>query len=261
MPDSLERFYNVVFVSWDYYYRPVVRGWMYSVAAVGMVARFIGVILGLGSLFMFWKSNKGFFEIKKWVAAAISLESLYYASLTPSLIFLFVAAREFGFSYTLGIAYFLQILFTVPFLAVLAFKVYKYEREPNGFQSWTWVGFAFSGYVATLWANAVLRWLDMALDGGFAFLLSEFVAVGFFNAVIFMSLAVVFAVVGAFSLAKHKSSVMRWLGLALAMVGLHYVIYVVFSYIVNTLNSVWLIDVWAIPLLGLGLTLLKKQRT
>ena len=80
IPDGFERFYNVVFVSWDYYYRIVVWGWMYSVAAVGLAGRSIGVILGLVSLFMAWKDTVSFLKIKKWVAAALSLESFYYVS-------------------------------------------------------------------------------------------------------------------------------------------------------------------------------------
>jgi hypothetical protein len=262
MPGNLERFYNIVFISWDYYPRTIVSGSMYFLATVGMIARLVGVILGLVSVYMVWKGNKGSFLIRKWVATALALEGVYYASFIPAVIFLLALESRSGpFSYTFGISYFLQVLFTVPFLAVLAFKVHKYERGPNGFQSWKWVGIAFSGYVAALWANSVMRWFDMILAGGLAFLLNGSDGLGFLNAAVFMSFGVIFSVVGAFSLAKQKiGSAKRWLGLSLAMVGLHYVIYLFYSYLIDGLVWVWLIDVWAIPLLGLGISLLKMKQ-
>lgn len=262
MPGNLERFYNIVFVSWDYYPRIVVRGSMYFLATVGMVARLVGVILGLVSVYMVWKDNKGSFQIRKWVATALALESVYFASFIPAVIWLFALGSGSGtFSYTFAISYFLQILLTVPFLAVLVFKVYNYERGSNGFQSWKWVGIAFSGYVAALWANSVMRWFDMIFADGLDFLLSGIDGLGFLNALIFMSFGVIFSVIGAFSLAKQEiGSAKRWLGLSLAMVGLHYVIYVVYSYLIDALIWVWLIDTWAIPLLGLGISLLKMKQ-
>ena len=46
-----------------------------------------------------------------------------------------------------------------------------------------------------------------------------------------MSLAVVFAIVRAYLLGKQKQATApQWLGLALATVGLHYLIYLVYSY-------------------------------
>jgi hypothetical protein len=234
---------------------------MYSVAGVGMVARFIGVILGLVSVYMVWKGNKSSFQIRKMVATALALESVYYASLIPSVIWLFALGSRYRiFSYTLGIGYFLQVLLTVPFLTVLAIKVYKYGREPNGFQSWKWVGIAFCGYIVALWANAVFRWFDTALAELMAFLLGGSTGVLAWNAFILMSLAVVFAVFGGYSVWKQKISVaIRWLGLVLVLVGLHYILHVLFYYLDGSLISVWLTDVWAIPLLGLGISLLKMK--
>ncbi len=101
----------------------------------------------------------------------------------------------------------------------------------------------------------------MVFAGGLDFLLSGIDGLGFLNALIFMSFGVIFSVVEAFSLAKQKiGSAKRWLGLSLAMVGLHYVLYMVYSYIIEGLIWVWLIDVWTIPLLGLGISLLKMKQ-
>jgi hypothetical protein len=43
------------------------------------------------------------------------------------------------------------------------------------------------------------------------------------------------------------------------MVGLHYIFFVVYSYFTNTLASALLLDVWTVPLFGLGLVLLKSS--
>ncbi len=233
---------------------------MYSVASVGMVARLIGVILGLASFYMVWKGNKSFFKIRRMESTALALESVYYASLIPSVIWLFALGSSYGISfYTLGLGYFLNVLLTVPFLAVLAIKVYKYGKDPNGAQFWKWVGIAFCGYIVALWANAVFRWFDVALADRMALLLGGSTGMLAWNAFILMSSAVFFAIFGGYFLRKQKKSVaIRWLGLALACVGLHYIFHVLVYYFDGALISMWLTDVWAIPLLGLGVSLLKN---
>jgi hypothetical protein len=48
---------------------------------------------------------------------------------------------------------------------------------------------------------------------------------------------------------------LKWAGLAFAMVGLYYSVYAVYSYYGNMMSWVWLVDIWTIPLLGLGIAL------
>lgn len=262
VPDSLGRFYNLVFVSWDYYYRAVVGGWMYSLAAIGIIARLTAVIIGLVVLLLVWRNRRSFFDVKRWVATALCLESLYYVLLIPSPIWLFALAIQSRISYTFGVSYVLQIAFTAPFLAILAVKVFKQEKTADKLQVWKWGGLAFCGYTMALWSNSVLRWVDMVSAAGVSFFFTGTSAFGALNAFVFMSLAVVFAVFGVFGLLKRRESAKKWLGLSLLMTGLHYTLYVVFAYFTETLNSVWLIDIWAIPLLGLGISMLiAKQKT
>jgi hypothetical protein len=240
-------------------------GWMYLLqelsGAIGTIARSIGVFIGLFILFLLRDDSKGIFETKKWLASALVIESFYYAMLGfPSGIYML------GFGYSgqyqvLGVSFLLQFLFTTPFLAVLAVKVYRYEKDGSGFQSWKWVGAAFVGYIAALWANSVPKWFEMLAMEGTAFFSVPIRTIGVLNDFALMSLAIVFAVVGAFSLVKKKSSAVRWLGLTLAIVGLHYLVYVVYSYYGGMLNFVMLAEVWAIPLLGLGVTMLRTKNS
>jgi hypothetical protein len=227
--------------------------------AVGTIARFFGVLVGIGVLvILVWKRNKGFYSVRKWVALALGIEAFYYGSVAFPAGLLMVGVGSSGAlnNTSLGVAYLLQGLFTVPFLVILAVKVGRYEKSTEGFRSMGLVGLAFVGYVVALWANVVFRWVDMVAIQGFGFFSVGLRTVGALTAFILMSLALIFSVVGAYSLAKRRGPALKWLGLALAMVGLYYLSYVVYSYYSNMLGWVWLVDIWTIPLLGLGITLL-----
>lgn len=233
-------------------------------AGVGMLAHLSAVIIGLLSLVLIWKGTRGFFDLKNCVVLALVLEGIYYASLFPSGVWLatgLFGAFDLGVT-PLGVAYLLQVVFTTPFLIILALKVRNYIKDSSGFDGWKWVGFAFVGYIGALWSNSVFRWFDMVASDGLVVFFSGVAGVGALNAFVLMSLAVTFAIISIFRLVSKKlRSALRWLGLSLVMVGLHYVIYVVYSYYVNALGSVMLIDVWTIPLLGLGLVLLRRNKS
>jgi len=262
LPSSIERFYNVIFISVNYY--SLNRFWIYMPAGVGMLAHLAAVIVGLLSLVLIWKGTRSVFDLRKWVAISLVLEGIYYASLFPSGLWLVTGlfgAFDLGAT-PLGVAYLLQTFSTTPFLVVLAFKVKNCVKDSNGFDGWKWVGFAFVGYVVALWSNSVFRWFDMVAADGLVVFFSGVAGVGALNAFVFMSLAVMFAVVGLFGFMRKKfRSALRWLALSLVMVGLHYSIYVLYSYYVDALGSVMLIDVWTIPLLGLGLVLFWRNKS
>jgi len=235
--------------------------WMELSASVGTIIRVIGVLIGLLILFLLRSGGKRIFETKKWLASALAVESFYYAMVGfPSGIYMM--GSGYGGQYRiLGVSFFLQFLLITPFLAVLAVKVYRYERGAGGFQSWKWVGVAFVGYIAALCVNSVLKWFEMVSVEGIAVFPTGIMVPGALIALAFMPLAVVFAALGAFSFVEKNSSAIKWLGLALTLVGLHYLVFVIFSYFSNILNFAMLAEIWAIPLLGLGLSLLKMKNT
>ena len=261
IPESFVRFYNIVFISWDYYPRVLVRGSMYTVATIGMVARLLAVILALWCIYLIWKANSSSLSIRKIIAASIGLESVYYASLIPSVLYLFALgwSRDSIFYSILGVGYFLHVILTVPFLTILALKLYRKKSRLDNFRSFSFIAITFLGYIVALWANAVFRWIGVALTEGTSFLWAESTSVLAWNAIILMTLAVVFASFGGFYLSKKKRKASKWVGLALIMVGLHYLIYLFYHFSVGALISVWLVDVWAIALLGLGLSIIKYK--
>jgi len=175
---------------------------------------------------------------------------------------IYMMGSGYGGQYQIiGVSFFLQFLLTTPLLAILAMKVYSYEKGTNAFQSWKWLSLAFLGYVAALFVNSVLKWFEMASVEGIAVFPNGIITPGTLLASIFMSLALVFAVFGAFSLVKRKVTSIRWIGLALAVVGLHYLVFVVFSYFSNILDFAMLAEVWAIPILGIRVSMRRMKGT
>jgi hypothetical protein len=253
---SFHHFNNLILGLQDQYTN---REWYFIPAHFGLIARFIGTCLGLLTAFFIWIKNKPFSKVKNLVTTSLLMEATYSISLLPSFWSLFSTFR----ATTLGIAYFLQILFTAPLLVVLALKIHYYYAHQNKLNILKWSTFTFAGYVAALWINTVFRWIDMVFVEGFSVLTSGIRAIGFFDAAFFMSLAVIFAAMGARSHEKQTEvAIKRWIGLAMVMIGLHYLIYLIYSYIVNALGFVLLVDIWTVPLLFLGLALLfAKPRT
>lgn len=246
----------------------VTRGGLsYWMAHVGLTARFFAVALGLTAVFLLWVKAQPFSKVKGLVAAALALEGIYFLGFFPSALMLMkprfiegIPGPEFQTLF-LGAGYLLQVVAATPFLLFLAFKVYRSGNPLQKPNLRVWAGAAFAGYIAALGINAVFRWLDMVSLMGLPFLLTGIIAVGFLDAVVLMPLAIVFAVLGVHRLSKQKvGPALRWFGLALTAVGLSYTIYVVYSYAVNALKFALLVDVWTIPLLGLGVGLLLYSR-
>ncbi len=75
-----------------------------------------------------------------------------------------------------------------------------------------------------------------------------------------MTLALAFAIIGAFYIFKQNMRLSKqWFGLALITIGLHYIIYLAYSYVVGSLAAVRLVDIWTIPMFSLGLTIIIKK--
>jgi hypothetical protein len=224
---------------------------------VGLGARFTAAVLGLASIFLLYVKSRTFSKIKVVVASALFLEGLFFLSETPSVWFLLRPGLVGNLP--LAINYALLVLLTVPFLWVLTFKVATYRNGKASLLKFSAV--TFVAYVVALAVNQVSRWTSMISAGTLGFLFEGIHVLGFLDAVVLMPLAVVLAVVGAFRLTQQNiKSAMLWMGACLATVGLNYSIYVIYSYFAESLNSLPLVDVWTIPLLGLGIALIIKSR-
>lgn len=253
IPESFIRFYNIVFISWDYYPRVLVRGSMYTVAAIGMVSRLIAVILAIWGIYKIWRIKNYSFSTKKILAVAIGLESIYYASLIPSILYLFAlgSTRNSVFYSMFGIGYLLQVILTFPFLLILAIKLYKSSSDT--FNSPKLVALTFVGYIIALWVNSVFHWIGLLVTQGPSILFGESSILAW-NALILMTLAVISSIIAGLYLSKNR--VPTWIGLALTLVGLHFLIYLIYHLLTDSLAAIWLTDIWAIGFLGLGISIM-----
>jgi hypothetical protein len=226
---------------------------------VGVTARFIGLIMSLIAIFLLWIKSWAFLRVKKFIVVALILESVSFIGLIPSL-WLLLNPQSRIFTPALGYGYLIQILFTVPFLLALAYKVAKYREGSQKPQLLKISGLTFVGYTIALVTNEVSRWTSMISSTSLQFI-EGIRAVGFINALVLMPCAIIFAIAGAYRLFHQKNqSAMRWFGVSLLVIGLNYTIYLIFAYFVNALNTLPVVDIWTIPLFALGITLLLNSK-
>jgi hypothetical protein len=261
VPSSIDRFFGMDGTPWDVILQDfgLIFIAMEISGAIGNLVRLAGVIVGILSLVLVMVYKKKFFEIKKWVVFALILEGTFYFLFLPAVLFLlgFSPAR-FGGSILMGINYLLIVLFTTPFLFILAYKIMKYDST-IGFKSWTLVGITFVGYIVSLWSNSVIKWFDMISAEGLAFFFTGIRSLGAINAILLMSFGILFAIFSARSFTKYDfNSASKWIGMTFLVVGMHYLIYVIYSFLVGMEHFLMLSELWAIPLIGLGLTMLLK---
>ena len=249
MGGSFVHFFNFIFGQPDLYTgNPA----MFLASHTGLIARFFGVILALAAGFMLWSvkshSRK---KLERMVEAALFLEGTYYILLLPSGLWWIGLGVNF-----LGIDYIVRAALVGIFLLVLSFKVRDYTQGVNLLK---WIGIAIVAYISALWSNVVLGWFDMIAVIGSGFLFHGANSWGFLISLITMSLAVVFATAGAYLLSKNQGDALHWFGLSLSMIGLNCIIYLAYSFLSGTLSPASSIDVWTLPFLGLGITLVRSK--
>lgn len=222
--------------------------------SVGLIARFFGVLLALAVGFMVWGGpDRSGARVERLVEAALFLEGTYFVLLFPSGLW----QINFGVNF-LSVAFLLQAVSAGAVLMMLSFKV---RGSAGNVATLKWVGVAAVGYIGALWFNVVFRWFDMIALLGSSFLLRGAASWGFLGSLITLSLAVVFAVIGAYLLTRNKGESVWWFGLSLMMVGFHYVVYLAYSFSAGPLENALPLDVWTLPFAGLGLSLLRMKAT
>lgn len=247
LPSNFDHLLNVVFDRPDFYSGNL---GMFVSSFAGLVSRFFAVVLAMAVGFIVWGMNtKPSWKVERIMEAALFLEGTYFVLLFPSGLWWL----GLGFNF-LGVAFILEAAFAGSTLLVLSFKVRDIGKD---LQVLKWLGIAALGYIAALWFNSVFRWFDQIVVIGSEFLMRGATSWGFLVSLTAMSLAVVFAVPGAYFLAHNKGESARWLGLSLTMVGIYYVVYVAYSFTSGNLDSAMQIDVWTLPFLFLGIKLLR----
>ena len=178
------------------------------------------------------------------------MEIIYLISIIPNFIFITIIGTPVIF-----VSYILQTFLTIPFLYLLRKKIKNNHQNPFGSETKKWIALTFLTYSSAIWVNHISRWFDMILIGGIPMLLNNLNPLGFFDATILLWLAVIFAAIG-FVKIKQNSIISKWFGAFLIMIGLHFIILVIFYVLQNTLNVLYLYELWTIPLFGLGLSII-----
>ena len=228
----------------------------YVLPIIGNIFRLIGVSLALLSLYLVWgpKPNP-FSNVKKKTAVALLFEGIYFLSLLPlNILFVFYLGPL-----PIFIAFILQALLVSPLLTVLSFKIWRYRKTAEE-TVLKWAGVAAIGYVIDIWIINVFRGLSTINIEGIGYLISDGTSLSFLNSIITLSLSLIFAVAGFYTLQKkgNKRLSTRLIAIALIMLGLHFVIFIFYSAIINAWNWILVTEVWPIALLGLGLSVLKE---
>jgi len=235
-----------------YYYR--------TISSIGHTLRFIGLFFALQAVYLVWGPKaKPFSSVKNKVSIALILEAAYYITFVPSLLNIMDYSRFLPEMTFFASIYFLQMLLITPFLMILGFKVKNEKEDKMNAGLLKWVGMACVGYIAAICVNISFRWFFMSFQEGVQFLLTGITAIGFLPSITTLSLSVVFAIVGALKLSKNRNNAIRWFGLSTIMLGAHFVIYLLFNAYVDMLDFAILTEVWAVSLLGLGLSIIRQK--
>ncbi len=250
LPADFSHIYNVVFNKPDFFQGNL--GVLVSVVG-GLLTRFFAIVLAMAIGFKVWGRSDFWRKarVETLVETALFLEGTYFVLLFPSGLWWL----SLGFNF-LGLAYVMQAAIAGCALFALSFNIRETHR---GGKVLKWVGLAGLAYIIAMWFNSVFRWFDQIVLIGSEFLMRGATAWGFMVSLTAMSLAVVFAVPGAYFLMKNKGESVRWFGLSLLMVGVYYVTYVAYSVVSSNLDSAMQIDVWTLPFVFLGFAMLRVK--
>ncbi len=251
-PANINHFLKIASGEPDYY---TANLGVFLAYGIGLIARFFGVVMALAAGFLLWGGKKAYSgpKVGRFIETALFLEGTFFVLLFPSGLWWIGLGPNF-----VGVGYLLEAVLAGSALLFLSFKVRDFGRDIKALK---WIGVAAACYVGALWLNVVFGWFDrIELIGG-SFLLRGAASWGFLGSLVTMTLAVFFALVGGYLLAGNNGDSVWWYGLSLAMVGLHYVIYLGYAFSVGDMDSAMQLDVWTLPFLGLGLSMLLTKLT
>ena len=229
-------------------------GWAFWTGTLGYHTAFLAGIIGAVTLLLLELKKVSLRNAVKLLSLAVFFEAIYFASFPPYFSYLERAGQTF-----LAYSYLLQGLAATPILIGFAIKFRNYDGTQKNAGVWKWAVFAFAGFILALWGNMVMgRWFDMLHVQGIEFLQNLTVGIGFFTSSILMSLAVGFAVIASvFIFRGERARTIKFVGLALLMVGVNYVFYALYCYSVGlSFGYLMLVDTWTIVFVGLGAMLL-----
>jgi hypothetical protein len=225
---------------------------------LGDLIRVIGVFVALAGVYLFWGPNpRPFSIVKKYFSVALLFEGLFWLLAFPVTGYSLIRGRIVSI---LPVAYTLQILLVSPLLIISAAMMWRYQDNSKERVA-KWVSAAGLGYLTSIWIVNVFRWFGMAQSVGVGFLLTGTTSLGFLNSAITLSLSLIFASLGFFTLSKHdhRKLATRFFALSLMMLSLFFVIFIIYTAVTNSWKFLLVTEIWPVAFIALGISLLKKE--
>jgi hypothetical protein len=257
----LENLPNIT-VNYPTFYTDFVAG------GVADTLRSIAVISLFVVAFLAWGPKKRpFTAVRKYLAVAVFFEAIYWLAILPYNILNIATGKIPQLLFvgcviqTLGVGFVIQILAAAPLLTILSTKIWRYKSgERNNLITWGYI--AGIGYIFGTWINNMLRWFSMSGQAGLADLFTGITTLGFLNTAVTLTLSIAFAIAGSFVAIKgnNRKLSVQLLGLAILLFGVNFAFYVIYSWFApNAWRFVLLTEIWPVPLIGLGIGMIKGK--
>jgi hypothetical protein len=239
----------------------------HAFGATADTLRIVAVFLLFFVIYLAWGPKKqNFNAVKKYLAAAIFLEGIYWLLVLPENVKRIVTGYQPTLLY---VGFFIEILAAGLAFVFLSTKVWRYkEGESRNLIKWGCV--AGISYIFAMWIYNLFRWLSMSglfevTDPRLAVnLFSGFTSLGFLNTAITLTMSFAFAVAGSYVLIKqdNRKRAITLIGIAIFLFGLYFAFYTIYAWFSPTEWSFVLVltQIWPIPLIGLGIGLLMGKR-
>jgi hypothetical protein len=238
----------------------------HTFGATADTLRIVAVILLFFVAYMVWGPKKqSFSAVKKYLAAAILLEGIYWLAVLPENVKRIVS----GYSpVLLYVGFFIEIVAAGMFLIILGVKVLRHNADKRK-NLIKWGCIAGISYIFAMWIYNLFRWFSMSgllgvTDPRIAVnLFSGISSFGFLNVAITLTLSLAFAIAGSYTLINLNSRklAIQLIGIAILLFGLYFALYTIYAWFSP---SEWrfllvLTQIWPIPLIGLGIGLLRGR--
>ena len=227
---------------------------LHVIASVGLIARFVGAFYTVFLAFSFLKAKSSLpSSFRGNVCKALLCEGIYYLSFLPG-VYCFLISESYPYPF-IEASYLIQILLVSPLFVVLGLKVQAQASSLDKLSRL--VGAAALCCLIAMWIINEFKWLEALIPLSSA--LAPLVVIGFSNTTFTSLLSIAFAFAGILPILRKSGSInLRMCGLSLTLLGLQSLIFMLYSVAVGALKFVLLSEIWPIPTIGLGISLLMK---
>ena len=220
---------------------------------VGLILRFVGVCFLLAFSWILVRRGQAIYSYLK---RAVLLEGIYYLFMIPFILSLYLRPNTTLVNLEAALSYTLQIIFITPAFLMLYLTLKKTPIDKA--QMFRWGAIAVIGYIFALWIKHFLLML-YALPIN---LTNPILVVGSLNATLTILVAgLILTATFLPIIRKQKLSFNpRLAGLGFLLVGVHFVVYIAVSLLVQRYwDFMMLTELWAIAFIILSIGYISKR--